>query len=132
MGRAKRLSDYEKSVITGLTDSDVTHVEVDAKIHRFQSVLSYFLLKRVEYGTAKYHGRPKKLSGITGRKINQKSEKPGARCSSIMEEMDLKVTKITVRNILYESKNLRWSEMNVRPRLNEKHKSTQLYADNSK
>uniref|UniRef100_A0AC34QA22 Transposase n=1 Tax=Panagrolaimus sp. JU765 TaxID=591449 RepID=A0AC34QA22_9BILA len=108
MGRGKKLSDYEKGVITGLADSDLTHAEIAARIHRSRNVVSNFLRNRGKYGTAKSPGRPKKLSEKTRRRIVQK------------------IAKSTVWNVLHDAKNMKWSKMNVGPRLTEKHKTARL------
>uniref|UniRef100_A0AC34R8S8 Tc3 transposase DNA binding domain-containing protein n=1 Tax=Panagrolaimus sp. JU765 TaxID=591449 RepID=A0AC34R8S8_9BILA len=81
MGRGKKLSDYEKGVITGLAESKLTHAEIAVRIHRSQNVVSNFLRRRDEYGTAKSPGRPKKLSGKARRRIVQKKEIEGKSIS---------------------------------------------------
>lgn len=126
MARGKKLSDIEKGKILALHGEGKKNREIARKIQRSRCLVDNFLKNPNVYGTKKSTGPKEKLTARDKRQIIRKASNSEKSCNEIKREVQLNVSRWTIRRYLIKSKVIKRVKMKRAPFLTDRHKLLRL------
>jgi transposase len=126
MPRAKQLTDYEKGQIDARQSKGDGYGTIAKALGRSKSGVRNYLTKRDGYGQKKRSGRHKKLSKRDERAIGRSASNSTKSAAKIKSELNLNVSRETVRKAIHHNPNIVRAKMMKAPKLNEEHKRRRL------
>ena len=124
MERKKALSDYEKGQIDARRDKGDSFGKIGNELGRSKSAVLRYVNGKT--GQTKSKGHPKKLTVQQEIQIVNKASNSTKSLSKIKREHKLKVTKMTIWNVLKRSKFIVRRKMRKAPYLTDNHKVRRL------
>ena len=100
MGRGPTLTDYEKGVIDGLNEQNLSHQQITNQICRSRNAVSNYLRSKNQTRNRKRLGRPKKLSERFVRLLVNVAKKPGMTARKAAVQTGVGVSLRTVQRAL--------------------------------
>lgn len=124
MSKTPRLTEKEKGLIEAYKEEGNSNCWIANKIGRNESTIRYYFKnKRKE---RKKRGPKPKLSNATKRRIIRKASNKVTSLTKIKAEMNLNVSKETIRTVLKNNRNINFQKINVKPPLKSHHKQARL------
>lgn len=126
MPRGVALSDYEKGRIDTYAKNGTSHREIARKMKRSLCVINNYLKDPSKYNTIKRSGRKPKLNARQKRSILRRASNSAVSCQTIVDELCLQVSRVTVNRVINKSGNLQYAKKATTPALTDQHKAKRL------
>lgn len=126
MPSGKRLSENEKGQIEAFFKSGMSFRKIAKEMKRSDRVVRNFLQNKSEYGTKKNPGRPRKLSNQDERRVTRAASNSTRSLAEIRRQLDLNVSRETIRRTLHRSPHIVRAKMVKAPTLTSVHKEKRL------
>ena len=121
MGRGPALTDYEKGVIDGLNEQNLSHQQIADQVCRSRNAVSNYLRSKNQTRSRKRLGRPKKLSERAVRLLSNVAKKPGMTAKKAAVQTGVGVSLRTVQRALSNHPDMVFGKMRTLPALSPKH-----------
>lgn len=126
MPHGKRLSLFEQGQIIALHRQNCSFRYIALKVGRSDKVVRNFLADPNAYGTTKSSGRPKVLDARSTRRIIKAASNSLDSSATIVNDLSLACSPLTVRRVLHSSGNIVRSKMKKCPKITSAHKDARL------
>ena len=126
MGYGKRLTDFEKGVISVYAEQKINKSEIAAKTGRSRTVISNYLADKDNYGTKKSSGRPYALESRTKKALIKNARNKSISCRKLKSNLGLECSRRTVNRVLTSPEALKYAKMMGKPPLTDKHKADRV------
>jgi transposase len=109
-----------------MKDENMSNRAIANKIGRSEGVIRNLLRKGSKYGIKKKTRGSTKLTARDIGNIRRMATKERLNSSQILSELQLNVTQRHIRRILHNTPNMKWTEIQSKPRLTAAHKEARL------
>jgi len=126
MAKGSKLNEFEKGQVVTLRDLGYNWSEISRKVGRSRSVCKSYYDNPINYGKNKIGGRKSVLSKRSKQLICRLASNAMTSAARIKENLNLKVSRWTVRRVLNNNPNLIYTKMQKKPLLSKQHKDKRL------
>lgn len=126
MPRGKGLTQEEKTKIESYHKAGKGYGWIANDLGRSKGAIQDFVTKRRGYGKKKRKGQPKKLSKRDERAIGRAASNSNKSVAKIKSELQLDVSRETVRKAIHRNPNIVRAKMMKTPKLKDEHKRRRL------
>ena len=106
MGRARKLTDFEKGEIIAYHRAGKSNRAIVPLVGRSLNVINNFLKDPAVYGTRKSPGRPSTISERDKRRIHREASNSVKNCTQIKKDLGLNVTSRRVLQLIRKNPNI--------------------------
>lgn len=126
MPRGTELTEEERGLIKGMSQSGMKVGEIAASVKRHRNTIATFLKNPDNYGINKRSGRKCTIDDRSKRHIQQLATKNHMSCRQIKVELGLNVTKQRVHQIIRQDLGLKYENRVPKPCLKQRHKNARI------
>lgn len=126
MPRGRMLNEREKGLIEGYKKENVGIREISRRIGRSHNLVMNYLNNPENYGKRKRNPRRSKLTKRDKEELSILLPTPRYLLAEIKRQLDLNVSRETIRQVLVKNPNIKRSKMKRAPNLTQSHKIKRL------
>ena len=126
MGRSSQLSDYEKGLIDGLRQQNMTVRQIAEHINRSKSVVWNYVSNRDSYGKKKSTGRPTVINPRVRRQLFKDISNTGDSINKVKDRNNIEASKTSIWRALKSEENLTYNKRQRAPELKPHHIANRL------
>lgn len=126
MPRGTELTDEERGLIKGMSQSGMKVGQIAASVKRHRNTIMNFLKNPNNYGATKRSGRISTIDNRSKRRIQQLATNIHMSCRQIKVELGLNATKQRVHQIIRQDLGLKYENRVPKPRLKQHHKIARI------
>lgn len=126
MPKGSVLNEKERGMILAFKQEGVSLREIGRRINRSDKVIRNFINDPQKYNTIKRKPRKTKISDREKRKIVNLASNSTKSLNQIKNELNLDVSRETIRKVLHNNPNIKRSKMIKAPNLTNQHKEFRL------
>ena len=126
MPKGTQLTEAEKAKIDAFSSTGMSIQDIAENLGRSRCVVRNYLEDPATYGTAQRPGAPRKLSERDERRLSREASNSTKGCGALAKELELNVSRETVRRSLQRNAHLVWTKMVCKPKITEEDKARRL------